>query len=169
MTIERRYMELRAVDAKRRRIEGTVVRYGDVANVGGAFKERIAPRALEFDSVMLNVQHDRRVPIARTGRGMTLTHSASGLEMVTELPATRAADDTIEAIEAGLFRGLSVEMVVTKDEWSQQPGDLAMRDVAAAKLHAIAVVDNPAYPHSQLRELRMQARMHLVARPVTFY
>ena len=87
MKTEFRFCEVRR---EGRVLSGTAITYGDVARVG-SMRERFAPGALgdlAGADVLLNVQHDRAQPLARTGGGgLTLTDSATGLEVRAELPA----------------------------------------------------------------------------------
>ena len=56
-------------------IAGTALDYADVADIAGRFKERFEPGSIAWDDVILNIQHDRRSPVARTGNGLVLHHS----------------------------------------------------------------------------------------------
>ena len=147
--LERRCYEVRAAGDSRT-IEGTVVRYGDTADLG-PYRERFEPGALAMDdSMLLNVQHDRGRPIARLGAG-TLTGTAAGVEMRAEVSKTRAGEDALEAVRAGLLRGLSMEFRAVEQVW-ERGNDKALRVVQKAVLHGVALVDRPAYPESELRE-----------------
>ena len=161
--IERRCVEVRA-DGDRK-LSGVVTRYGTQANMR-AFREAIAPGALRFDDVILNLQHDRAKPLARTGAGLTLEDSADQLVMRAEVAPTRIGTDAVEAVNAGLLRGLSVEMVVNRDRWSEHNGK-PLRTIQEAELRAIGLVDRPAYPASVL-EARA-AEVLEARRPRRFY
>lgn len=151
MSTERRGIELRALDpGSPRTVSGTAVRYGDTATIGGQFLERVVPGAFRLaPTVMLNIQHRREMPVARTGAGLELEDGSGSLEFRALLPETRLADDLLEGIRAGLFRGASVEMNVRSDEWTA--GARPLRTIRSAMLHAIAIVDDPAYPDSGLQ------------------
>ena len=140
---ERRYSELRADG---RRLSGVVVRYGDIANVGGV-RERFMPGAfgpVEALDTILNVQHRRDRPIARTGGGgLDLMDGPDALRMAAELPTTREADDTLELVRTGVLRGLSVEFVSRSERVEG-----GVRVLARAGLAGLGVVDRPAYPSS---------------------
>lgn len=158
--VERRAYEIRA-DGERG-IVGVVARYGAEANLR-RFRERIAPGAFRFSDVILNRQHDRALPLARTGgAGLTLEDSPDALTMRAEIPPTRIGTDALEAVRAGLLRGASVEMRVEKDEWDES-GPIPVRTIRAADLLAIGLVDRPAYPDS-LVEARAVEEV-LAARP----
>ena len=141
--LERRFVEFRQ---EGRSLSGVAVTY-NTPTVIYDFREQFQAGA--FGSVaaldvILNRQHDRRMPLARTGGGgLTLTDSTERLEVVADLPSTRDADDTLALIVAGVLRGLSLEFAASKERWE---GNL--RTIEAAKLSAVAVVDRAAYSDS---------------------
>ena len=145
MDVERRYLELRA---EGRTLTGTAIRYGSVAKIMG-FEERFEPGAFGDVSgvdAILNRQHDRRLPLARTlGGGLEMRDSAERLEISAELPQTRDADDVLALIEGRVLRGLSVEFVAKREKW-----DGSLRTIERAKLFGVAVVDKPAYGDSAI-------------------
>ena len=100
------------VRAEGRALSGTAVRYGDVASFAWG-RERIEPGAFApLGDAILNAQHDRATPLARTdGGGLTLLDSEAALEIRAELPPTRSADDVLELVRAKVMRGLSIEFV----------------------------------------------------------
>ena len=143
MTTEFRYCEVRR---EGRVLEGTALVYGDVARVGSRAErfEAGALGAVESLDVLLNVQHDRARPLARTmGGGLILTDSAEALEVRAELPETRESDDTLALVEAGVLRGLSLEFVSLREH-----REGTTRVIASARLVGVAVVDRPAYKAS---------------------
>ena len=148
--LERRYFELRQGEG--RRLEGTAVRYGDEAALPWG-KERFEAGAFSggMSDVRLTVQHDRGRPLARTGAGLTLDDNAERLALAAELPATREADDTMTLVRAGVLRGLSVEFRAVVERMEGET-----RVISRATLGAVSVVDEPAYPQSEI-EARMAA------------
>lgn len=152
-------LEVRA-DGDDRLLSGTVVRYGQQADLR-AFRESIVAGAFVFDDVTLNIQHDRGRPVARTGAGLRLTDGPDDLRMEARLPETRNATDALEAVRAGLIRGLSVEMEVREQDWEDRP-DGAHRIIRSANLLGIGLVDRPAYAGS---EVEARARQILSQRP----
>ena len=88
---ETRYSEIRAQDGNR--LMGTVLRWNDIGVIAGQ-PERFASGAFGDVSaidVILNIQHQRTRPIARTGSGLTLRDGPESLTMAAELPQTRDA------------------------------------------------------------------------------
>ena len=143
-----RYVELRAVEG--RRVQGRAITYGDTASLPWG-KERIAVGAFgDVDTLdlILNAQHDRARPLARTGGGgLALQDGPEVLDVIADLPATAASDEALAMIAAGLLRGLSVEFVPTRTR-----SECGVTVVERARLTGLGVVDKPAYVLSTLRE-----------------
>ena len=149
MTIERRYVELRATAPGV--IEGTVVPYGVASRIGGVFDEVFEPGAMRFDrGVLANMQHDRARPLARLGHGLTLTDSAAELRARIELPDTTEGRDTRALIEAGVLTGLSAEFRAVREDWPAPD----RRVILEAELRGLAVVDDPAHEGALIEEVR---------------
>ena len=140
---ERRCSELRVAG---RIISGTVVEYGDVADLG-AFRETFMPGAFgdvaQLDTT-LNILHRQDRLVGRTGGGGVVFRDTPGaLLMAATMPATRDGDDALELVRSGVLRGLSVEFRAVKDRFV---GDL--REIGRAVLDGLGLVDRPAYPGS---------------------
>ena len=149
MELEKRYTELRQ---QGRVLIGTAIKYGDVATLPFG-KERIESGA--FGSVthtdaILNAQHDRGTPLARTGGGgLVLTDSPSALIIRADLPDTQPANDVLELVRKKVLRGLSIEFKATQE---RQENDL--RVIEKAELAGVSVVDSGAYPNSTIEARR---------------
>ena len=139
---ERRYVEFRA--AEDGSLSGTVVRFGDRARFG-AWSEEFRAGSLSYSDVIVNLQHDRARPVARTGAGLTLTESATELRAAIAFPETTYAREARELVTAGILRGFSMEFVAGTDTWEGRH-----RVVSAAELTGIGLVDRPAYSDSQI-------------------
>ena len=139
--LERRFVEFRQVGAA---IEGTAIRYGDVAQIGD-FGERFEPGSLTYADVVVNIQHDRSKPVARIGAGLELRDSSAALLASIDPPDTVYGRELRELLSARILRGLSLEFRTAKERWEG-----AVRVVQGAELVGIGVVDRPAYPDSQI-------------------
>ena len=144
---EYRFTELRREGE--RSVSGTVIRYGDVADIEGLFDERIERNAFKADDAILNLFHDRRRPLARQGQYMRFDETGDALRIRAELVNTPSGDEALALIEAGVIRGMSVEMRVSDDRWETK-GDKQLRTIIGATLHGVALVDRPAYPQSSV-------------------
>lgn len=134
-----------------RAVSGTVVRFGDEANIEGVFRERMARNSLRPEDTILNLQHDRAKPLARLGGALQFVETNDALELRAEIVSTPSGDEALTLIEAGIIRGISVEMRVLRDEWSQpNASQLPLRMVTNAVMHGVSLVDRPAYPQSSI-------------------
>ena len=148
---EYRYAEL---EAEGRTLVGTLMRYGDVStrNMSGS-PERMEAGVfgdIASSDVILNMMHDRRRPIARTGGGLVLSDSAERLEIAATLPNTRDADDALELVKEGVLRGFSSEFYPSRAGWEG-----STRVIRSARMPRIGLVDEPAYPDSLVAEIRL--------------
>ena len=140
---EYRFLEVRA---EGRTLTGVALAYGDVARTpfGEETIEAGAFGGVADLDVILNVQHDRRRPLARTGGGgLVLTDTAEFLTIAAELPATRESDDALELVRRGVLRGLSVEFIPRAERQDRQ-----RRRITRAALAGVGLVDRPAYRQS---------------------
>ena len=121
-------------------VEGAAMVYDSVANIAGCFRESVTAGAFKIDDVILNFQHRRDMPIARTnGGGLELTDGALRLALRATIPAYR--EDIRGMVKRQILRGFSVEMQVTAEDWPAPD----RRIIRAATLHGIGLVDRPAY------------------------
>ena len=158
---EIRYCELRA-DPDKRMLSGTAMKYGDVANIG-TFRERFEAGAfgdLATADVLLNAQHQRVVPLARTGGGgLVLFDTNMELTLTATLPETRAADDTLALVRSKVLRGLSIEFKAVKEGMVG-----GVRVITRAALKAVSVVDIAAYSMSTVAARQAQDDMRRLRR-----
>ena len=137
MPLERRFSPI-TIDG--RTLKGAVMPYGETAFIPGIGLERFEPGSLVFDDVILNVQHDRNRPIARTDGGLELVDDATALRMVAQIADTRDGLDALANVKNRILRGLSVEFDAL-DEFR----DRNIRIIKRALLNGIGLVDRPAY------------------------
>lgn len=125
------------------RLEGVVVRYSDLSR-HGRMQERFRPGSLEFlDGLIVNLQHDRRRPLARHPNTVRLLDSPTELRAEIDLPDTSDGRDCLELVKRGVLTGLSMEFEV-----KEQRFHAGIRNVRKAVLHGIGVVDRPSYGQS---------------------
>ena len=151
MKTETRYSD--GLEADGGKLTGVVMRYGS----HGDKNERFAPGVFgaSIGDVMLNVQHDRSKPLARTGgSGLELKDSPAALTMTATLPKTREARDTVALVKSGVLRGLSVEFRALKE---RRVG--GVRVIERAELLAVGVVDKPSYEASTVAARSADARV----------
>ena len=151
--LQTRYVELRA-DGERT-INGTLMRYGDVAEFFWGDREKFEPgcfgdvRKVDF---ILDKQHERGRPLARSGGGgVVLTDSLSTLELRADLPDTTDANDTLALVHGNVLRGLSVSFMPIdyRTEYNQDGSQTIIH--IRSELRGGGVVDRPQYKQSTLR------------------
>ena len=151
--MERRSFNIHASSSEMDRgIEGTVVRYGNKASIGGVFTEEFSVGSLRYDDVTLNAFHDPTYLLARTGGGgLDLVPRGHVLDFRAKLPSTTAGMDVHKLVRGKVLRGASVEMVVRDDTW-----DGHHRTIRSADLYGISLVARPAYSESEIAVMRGQ-------------
>ena len=158
MEAERRFVEFRADGED---LVGTVVRYGDRASIAGEWTETFAKGSLKVAAdVIMNLQHDRSQPVARTGAGLTITDTGSSIEARVRLPDTVYGRQARELVDSKILRGLSVEFRSKKDKWEGRN-----RTVLDAEMLGVAIVDRPAYPGSTIAQRFEEMRSATVRKP----
>lgn len=147
---ERRFLcELRA-EGDGRRLTGVALRYGSEAVIFGERETFVAGALGDVAraDILLNLQHNRSRPIARTlGGGLTLTDTAEELRAEVVLPVGLPdADAALAGVRAGIYRGLSVEFIASRDRY-----DGGLRTIESAELVGLGLVDKPAYSDSEVK------------------
>ena len=132
-------------------LSGVVMRYGEIAT-GAPRPERFDPGAFRFpdDGVILNVQHDRNRPLARTPETLILKDTAAALELRADVPETREGTDTLELVRTRVLTGLSVEFRAVKEHF-----EAGVRVITEALLSGVSVVDRAAYSGSVVEARRI--------------
>lgn len=166
MEPERRYFDIRQADDGGRTLSGVAIVYGDVAAFPWG-RERIEAGAFQpLGDVVLNFQHDRGRPLARTGGGgLEVMDDTGKMEIRATLPETQESDDVLELVRQSIVRGLSVEFVADRETF--EGNDL--RIIEKATLYAVAVVDEPAYSRSEVEARRQATRGPAPRRMRRFY
>lgn len=150
--LEYRYADIE--DRNGRTLIGTVIRYGDTSTKTPYRAERFETGAFGDVSgldTILNIMHDRKRPIGRTGGGgLVLADSPTELRIEATLPETRDGDDALENVDKGIYRGFSPGFLALRESDSG-----GVRSIAQAKLDHIGLVDKPAYDDSVIAEIRL--------------
>lgn len=129
-------------------LSGRAIRYGDIANLpfGKEVIDQGAFGDLSSTDVILNRQHDRGKPLARTGGGgLVIEDTPTELHLRADLPDTATGREAITLVRSGVLRGFSIEFRATREYVRDR-----ILHVAEAALVGIALVDRPAYPDSQV-------------------
>lgn len=146
---ERLYAELQAGDG--RTLRGAAIRYGETQTVHGRPTRFLAGAFGDVSAadLILNRQHERGQPLARTGGGgLTLTDTPEALEVLAELPDTQAARDAHTMVRTGVLRGLSIEFRALAEGFVN-----GVREIRRGVLEGVGVVDTPAFATATVEAL----------------
>lgn len=144
--------EVRATD-KGRTIGGYAAVFNSEADIGGYFREVIAPGAFKdalSQDVRALIDHDSGRVIGRTKAGtLRLSQDDTGLAVEIDLPDTNDGRDLGTLIERGDVSGMSFGFIVTKQTWDETQ-DPPLRTVEAIDLREVSVVAFPAYDDTSI-------------------
>ena len=148
-------LEIREAEGSPGLVSGTLVKYGDIAQVRG-YKESFAPGAfgdLAKANVFVRFMHQRRRPLGRNGiGGLTLFDSPTELRFEHILPDTADGRDTAILVRNQTLGGASAEFSPGKYDINHRERAVIHRQ---ATLVGLSLVDIPAYPHSNI-EIRWE-------------
>ena len=135
-------------------LEGYPVVYDVLTTIrtedGGEFKEIIHKGALDDcdlrDSTLIYNHDDTRVPLARSGRTMTLEVTDAGLHMVATLAEDNPqAQEVYSAVKRGDLDGMSFAFVVPEGG-STYDGATNTRHIhRISKIYEVSITPHPAY------------------------
>lgn len=156
MTMERRSLtvapELRA-DDKGKTIAGYAAVFNQETDIGGSFREVIAPGAFKGsldNDVRALVDHDSGRVIGRSKAGtLRMKEDTHGLAVEIDLPDTSDGRDLAVSLERGDISGMSFGFRVTHDEWDETK-EIPTRTIRAVELFEVSAVAFPAYDGTDL-------------------
>lgn len=156
MTMERRALttplEVRAAD-EGRTITGYAAIFNSETDIGGYFREQIAPGAFSpslSGDVRALFDHDSAHVLGRTKSGtLRLREDDKGLAVEIDLPNTQTARDLTASLERGDIDGMSFGFRVTKQEWDETQ-DPPLRTIREVELSEVSVVTFPAYADTEI-------------------
>ena len=134
-------VETRMVEGVEQRVlTGVVMRYEDVGDIGGMFKEKFLPGALSFDRVRINVMHDKAKLLGRVPGNAKIIEVDKEVRVEVPILDTQEHRDAVTNIEAGVLCGWSVEFAKAQSTFVGRT-----REIRKAELIGIALVDHPVY------------------------
>lgn len=130
-------------------VAGYAAVFGETTDIGGYFREVIAPgaftRTLQSADVRAYFDHDRGRVLGRKSAGtLRLREDAKGLAVEIDLPDTTDGRDVRELIDRGDVSGMSFGFIVTRQEWDETV-DPPTRTIHEVELREVSVVSEPAY------------------------
>lgn len=181
MTLEREVRggipaEIRA-DSDGIKVSGYASVFNEPADIGGMFKEIIAPGAFRAaigrDDVVFLINHDG-LPLARTRSGtLKLEEDAKGLRMETTLDPE---DPDVQSITGKMKRGdldkMSFAFQATRQEWDDTT-EPPTRTIHELRLFDVSIVTSPAYDGTSIamrslddarKERRKDSTAHILRR-----
>ena len=136
------------------RVSGYAAVFNEEADIGGMFREKIAPGAFKDaigrDDVVFVINHDG-LPLARTRSGtLKLKEDERGLHMETVLdPDDPDVRSIVPKMERGDLDKMSFAFSVIKQEWDES-GEIPVRTIHEAKLYDVSIVTTPAYDGTEI-------------------
>lgn len=134
-------------------IAGYAAVFGSAADIGGQFREIIAPGAFQgaiAGDVRALIDHDSGRVIGRTTAGtLRLIEDDVGLAVEIDLPDTQDGRDLATLIARGDISGMSFGFIVTRQLWDET-GDIPVRTIQAVDLREVSAVAFPAYDDTSL-------------------
>jgi HK97 family phage prohead protease len=154
MTIERRALTAPLeVRAESRTIAGYAAVFNSETDIGGMFREQIAPGAFKASlsgDVRALFDHDTAHVLGRTKAGtLRLSEDERGLAVEIDLPDTQTGRDLRESMNRGDIDGMSFGFRVTKQEWDES-GETPLRTIREVELFEVSVVTFPAYADTEV-------------------
>lgn len=141
------------VRAESRTIAGYAAVFNSETDIGGMFREQIAPGAFKSSlsaDVRALFDHDTSHVLGRTKAGtLRMSEDAHGLAVEIDLPDTQTGRDLRESMARGDIDGMSFGFRVTKQEWDES-GETPLRTIREVELFEVSVVTFPAYADTEV-------------------
>ena len=164
--------EIRADEDGGIRVSGYAAVFNQETDIGGMFREKIAPgafaEAIGRDDVVFLINHDG-LPLARTRSGtLTIREDERGLYMETSLDPE---DPDVKSIVGKMKRGdldkMSFAFWPEKQEWDDT-ADPPLRTITQASLFDVSIVTTPAYDGTEIGLRSLQRHRETVRKQSNF-
>jgi HK97 family phage prohead protease/HK97 family phage major capsid protein len=145
--IETRSFQVRLADTEERTITGLAVPYGQEANIGGQYKERFEPGAIDnVDDVKLFYAHEEPIGKVIAGRD-----TDGGYEITAKISMTPRGEEVLTLLRDGVLNKFSVGFVPVEDRWENNNSTVTRTKV---DLREVSVVAWPAFSGATISEVR---------------
>lgn len=162
-------LELRSAEGPIRTATGYAALFDTWTDIGGMWRERIAPgaftRSLQERDVLALHSHDGGRVVGRKDAGtLILREDAKGLFFENPLPDTSDGRDLVVQLERKDIAGMSFGFVSLRSEWDETK-ELVERTILEAALYEITYTARPAYQDTEvalrsLEQVRDERRQH---------
>lgn len=165
-------LEVRAEEGGGVLVEGYAAVFNEEADIGGYFREVIAPgaftEAIGRDDVVFLINHEG-LPLARTRSGtLELAEDKRGLKMRTRLdPEDPDARSIIGKMRRGDLDKMSFAFLPQEQEWDES-GDIPLRTIRKASLYDVSIVTTPAYEGTEIGLRSLEAHRKAQQRQQNF-
>ena len=143
--------EIENDEKESRKMVGHAAVFGEVAEIGGWFREQIEPGAFKAsakkDDVRALFNHDENYVLGRNTAGtLKMSEDSRGLKVTIDPPDTQFARDLGVSIERGDISQMSFAFQVLEEEWIRgEKKELDLRKIKKVRLFDVSPVTFPAY------------------------
>lgn len=136
------------------KVEGYAAVFNEETDIGGMFREKIAPgafrNAIGRDDVVFLINHEG-LPLARTRSGtLELVEDDHGLMIRTELdPSDPDVQSILPKMKRGDLDKMSFAFIARRQQWDES-GKIPVRTIQEAELFDVSIVTNPAYSGTEI-------------------
>jgi HK97 family phage prohead protease len=146
-------VEVRLAAPDSRRLVGHAAIFNEIADIGGQFREVIAPgafrKALKGADVVARWNHTPDTILGRTAsKTLRLSEDERGLAFELDLPNTTLGNDLLALVARGDVRGMSFAFAGARDKWDAAANLRTITDVGL--LLDVSPVIEPAYAGTDL-------------------
>lgn len=162
-------LELRSIEGEARTAGGYAALFNTWTDIGGMWRERIAPgaftKSIQERDVLALHSHDSGRVVGRKDAGtLILREDAKGLAFENPLPDTSDGRDLIVQLDRRDIAGMSIGFVSMRSEWDETK-EMVERTIIEAALFEITYTAAPAYPDTEvalrsLERVRDERREH---------
>lgn len=119
---------------------------------GGAFAKTI-----QESDVRALINHDSNLLLGRRKAGtLRLAEDDHGLRIEIDPPNTTYANDLLESMSRGDLDQMSFAFRTVKDRWTQEEGQLALRELLEVELYDVSPVTFPAYESTAIESVSLR-------------
>jgi HK97 family phage prohead protease len=137
----------------RKAIEGYAIRFNDLSDDLGGWRERIDSTAIRLDDdLRAFFDHDSSMVLGRRSAGTLDAHvTDDGVFVRAYPPDTQWAKDLLVSMERQDINQMSFGFFATDDTWQKADDGTPIRTVLGADVFEVSIVAMPAYPTTSVQ------------------